>query len=73
MAERIGNVLYWLGCIVAAPVAGLGIFVYVAEGHGRSDGLIMLIIFLVLATVPMTNPFGLAETHSDDIFSAAVE
>jgi hypothetical protein len=52
MAERIGNVLYWLGCIIAVLVSGLGIFLYVVEGHGRSDGLIMLIIFLVLATVP---------------------
>jgi hypothetical protein len=52
MAERIGNVLYWLGCIIAALVAGIGVFVYVAEGHGRSDGLMMLIVFLVLAVVP---------------------
>ena len=52
MAERLGNVLYWLGCIIAALVAGIGVFVYVAEGLGRSDGLMMLIVFLVLAAVP---------------------
>jgi hypothetical protein len=28
MAERFGNVLYWLGCIVAALTAGIGIFSY---------------------------------------------
>jgi hypothetical protein len=52
VAERLGNVLYWLGCIVAALVAGIGVFVYVAEGKVRSDGLMMLIVFLVLAAVP---------------------
>lgn len=48
----IGNVLYWLGCVLAAMVAGIGVFVYAAEGYGRSDGLMMLIVFLVLAAIP---------------------
>jgi hypothetical protein len=52
MAERIGNVLYWLGCIIAALVAAIGIGVYVVEGHGRGDGMMMLVVFLILAFIP---------------------
>ncbi len=52
MAERIGNVLYWLGCIVAALIVLAGIAVYVTEGHSRSDGLGVSAGFLVAAFIP---------------------
>jgi hypothetical protein len=51
MAGRIGNVLYWLGCIVAVLVAGTGVAIYVADG-AKNDGLILLGFVLVLAAIP---------------------
>jgi hypothetical protein len=51
MAARIGNVLYWLGCIVAALIVMGGIAVYVVEGHGRSDGIGVTIGFFVVAFI----------------------
>jgi hypothetical protein len=52
MAARIGNVLYWLGCILAALTAAAGVAVYAVEGHGRGDGIGILIGFLVAAIIP---------------------
>src|ERR1700738_721850 len=52
MSSRIGDVLYWLGCIVAALTAGVGIVSYAGEGYRRSDGLWLLVVFLTLATIP---------------------
>lgn len=52
MAERVGNVLYWLGCIIAALIAIAGIYVYIMEGLSRSDGLAITGGFFVAAFVP---------------------
>jgi hypothetical protein len=51
MAGRIGNVLYWLGCIIAGLIALAGVYVYIMEGHGRSDGLVVTAGFFVAAFV----------------------
>jgi uncharacterized membrane protein YvlD (DUF360 family) len=51
MTARLGNVLYWLGCIVAALVMVLGVAEYVMEGHSRSDGVWIFLGFIVVAFI----------------------
>jgi hypothetical protein len=51
MAGRIGNVLYWLGCALAALTIAAGVALYVGEGHTRSDGVGVLIGFVLIAAV----------------------
>ena len=51
MAWRIGNLLYWVGCIVAVLVAGTGVAIYVADG-AKNDGLILMGFLLVFAAFP---------------------
>lgn len=51
MAERIGNVLYWLGCIAAGLTALFGLGVYLAEGHSKADGIVVTGFMLVAAFV----------------------
>jgi hypothetical protein len=51
MAGRIGNVLYWLGCALAALTIAAGVALYVSEGQSRSDGIGIFIGFLVAAAV----------------------
>jgi hypothetical protein len=51
MAGRIGNVLYWFGCIVAGLIAVAGMAVYLAEGHSRSDGIGVTVGFFIAAFI----------------------
>jgi hypothetical protein len=53
MVSRIGDVLYWLGRILAAILVVAGIVSYVLEGYRRSDGFLVLVIVLVLALIPL--------------------
>ena len=39
MAVRLGNVLYWIGCICAGLIFAAGAGVWYTEGHARSDGV----------------------------------
>jgi hypothetical protein len=48
MLARLGDVIYWLGCIVAAAILALGIFDY-WFGPG---GLVALISWAALAAGP---------------------
>jgi hypothetical protein len=53
MAARLGNVLYWLGCIVATLfLAGL-LWTWIGplEGHPRDGDWLMLGAFFVFAVV----------------------
>jgi hypothetical protein len=50
MAGRIGNVLYWLGCIVAGLSVLVGVAAYVEE-HNKSGGLFVTGFFIVVALV----------------------
>jgi hypothetical protein len=52
MAERIGNVLYWLGCIVAGLTALLGVAIYLAEGHNKYEGLLVMGFVFICACIP---------------------
>jgi hypothetical protein len=49
MISRLGNVFYWIGCLLAVITMGLNIAIYFAEGRLRSDGVTMLIIFAIIA------------------------
>jgi hypothetical protein len=52
MAERIGNVLYWLGCIVAGLITILAVSMYLAETHNKNETLLVsgfILIFAVAA------------------------
>ncbi len=50
MAERIGNVLYWLGCIAAALTVLMGLGIYFADGM-KNDNLILTGFFFILAVI----------------------
>jgi hypothetical protein len=52
MVSRLGDVLNWLGCILAVIVAGAGIVSYAFEGYRRGDGFWVLVIVLILAMIP---------------------
>jgi hypothetical protein len=49
MAARLGNVLYWLACIVAALFIGILIFVWSTSPNDRD--WITFVSFVVLAIV----------------------
>jgi hypothetical protein len=51
MAERIGNVLYWLGCIVAGLIALFAVGMYLAEGHNKGEALLVSGFILVFAFI----------------------
>jgi hypothetical protein len=48
MLARLGDVIYWFGCIVAAVILALGVFDY---WFGR-DGLVVLGSWAALAGIP---------------------
>jgi hypothetical protein len=50
MAARIGNVLYWLGCIVAALILIADVAIYFGEGRAHSDGVVF-VVFLIAAII----------------------
>jgi hypothetical protein len=39
MRARFGDVLYWVGCVLAALIVAIDTYVWVREGFARSDGL----------------------------------
>jgi hypothetical protein len=48
MLARLGNALYWLGCIVGALLVGLGVWVwFLREHHGDVGTVIMLTTFAI--------------------------
>jgi hypothetical protein len=48
MLARLGDVIYWFGCIVAAVILALGVSEY---WFGQS-GLFVLVRWMVLAAIP---------------------
>jgi hypothetical protein len=46
MAERVGNVLYWLGCIVAGLTVLLGVGVFFASQNQREGLSVMAFVFV---------------------------
>jgi hypothetical protein len=51
MAQRIGNVLYWIGCIAAGLTVLMAIGIYFADGM-KKDTLIVTGFLCVLAVIP---------------------
>jgi uncharacterized SAM-binding protein YcdF (DUF218 family) len=51
MLARLGNVLYWLGCIVAAVIIAAGIAEWFGEAQYRTDGYGIVIGFAVAALI----------------------
>jgi hypothetical protein len=51
MLARLGDVLYWLGCILAGLTVAAGAFLWFAEGHARKDGIAVVAGFLVFALI----------------------
>ena len=49
MAARLGNVLYWLGCIVAVVTAAIGAFVWF--NRTEPGDVVTVIILVVLAAI----------------------
>jgi hypothetical protein len=50
-SARVGQLLYWANCIVAALVASFGIWLYFAYGRTHSSGFYVLGVFLAMATI----------------------
>jgi hypothetical protein len=48
MAERLGHVLYWAGCVLAALAIGVGAFLSFAMVQ-RSDSIFVLVVATVVA------------------------
>jgi formate/nitrite transporter FocA (FNT family) len=48
---KLGNVLYWLGCIIAALIVGVAIALYVNEGSARSDDLPKVGFLILIAAI----------------------
>jgi len=52
MAARLGDVIYWLGCIVAALLLVVAAAEWLGEGQYRSDGLTVCLAIGVSAVIP---------------------
>jgi hypothetical protein len=49
MLARLGNVLYWAGCIVAGLIVIYAGVIYSTEGYARSEGAGLLVVFALMA------------------------
>src|SRR5215467_592809 len=48
---KLGNVLCWFGCIIAALIVGVAIALYVNEGSARSDDLPKVGFLILMAAI----------------------
>jgi len=51
MLPRLGNVLYWLGCILAALIMAAAIVVWFGGAQYRPNGWVIIFEFVVFALV----------------------
>jgi hypothetical protein len=49
MLARLGNVLYWLGCIVAVAVLSLDVALWIGESDRRSSEIGLFVFVAVVA------------------------
>jgi hypothetical protein len=48
MLIRLGNVLYWLGCILGAAIIAMGAFVWNAGWNGREMALLACLVVAIV-------------------------
>ena len=46
MAARLGNVLYWLCCILAVVIAAIGAFVWFNRTEPGDEGTVLILVAL---------------------------
>jgi hypothetical protein len=51
MATRLGNVIYWLGCVIAALILAADAAEWFGEAQYRSDGLPVVLVIAVAAAI----------------------
>ena len=51
MPARLGNVLYWIGCILAVPIIGLAVLYWVAEGHAQTGGTVFTVVIGIVGVI----------------------
>jgi hypothetical protein len=49
MLVRLGNVLYWAGCIFAVFIAGAGLYVWNVEPNARKEPFVFIVLMGGLA------------------------
>jgi hypothetical protein len=49
MLARLGNALYWLGCIIAGLIVIYAGVIYSTEGYARSEDTGLLVVFALMA------------------------
>ena len=63
---KLGNVLYWLGRIIAALIVGVAIALYVNEGPARNDDLpevgFLILVAAIVWAIGKTCQYVLAKT-----------
>jgi hypothetical protein len=50
MLERLGNVLYWIGCLLTAIALALNLYIWASDNNLRSDAIAF---FLMVVIVPL--------------------
>jgi hypothetical protein len=50
MTARLGNVLYWIACIISTLMVGTGIVVWYNEGYAGSEGVPVGFAFAAIIT-----------------------
>jgi hypothetical protein len=51
MRIRLGNVLYWLGCVIAFGILAIDIAEWFAEGRTHPDGVFVFFAFAAIAFI----------------------
>jgi hypothetical protein len=50
MSARLGNVLYWIACIISILTVGIGIVIWYNEGYAGSEGVSVGFTFAAIIT-----------------------
>jgi len=51
MLGRLGNVLYWAGCIFSVIIVGVGLYIWSVEPNARKEPLVFILVIGGLAVV----------------------
>jgi hypothetical protein len=65
MLARLGDILYWLGCVIAALILAIDTYLWVLEGLARSNGVLasikLQVVAVIIWLVGRAYRYGLAE------------